>query len=136
MLDYKVLKIESFPVNWFEEKKGSARKDDKNTVYRSVVWLQRKEDFVMPVEVEIKFENGEAIREHWDGISRWTKFTYEKKSKVASAEIDPDHKILIDRNAFDNSYTLEPNGKPTHKLANYWLFVTQLLGQVLTWWAV
>ncbi|MHB8215945.1 MAG: M1 family metallopeptidase [Candidatus Sulfotelmatobacter sp.] len=136
VMDYKVLRIESFPVNWYEEKKGSTDKDDKNTIYRSYVWLQRKEDFVMPVVVEIKFDNGEAVREHWDGVSRWTKFSYEKKAKVVSAEIDPDHKIQIDRNDFDNSYTTEPNGKPAHKLANYWLFVTQWLGQALTWWAV
>jgi Peptidase family M1 domain len=136
VMDYKVLRIESFPANWYEEKKESARNDDKNTVYRSFVWLQRKQDFVMPVEVEVKFDNGEAVREHWDGASRWTKFVYDKKAKVTSAEIDPDHKIQLDRNAFDDSYTAEPNGKPAHKLANYWLFLTQCLGQALGWWAV
>jgi aminopeptidase N len=136
VMDYKVLSIESFPANWYEEKKESARNDDKNTVYRSFVWLQRKQDFVMPVEVEVKFDNGEAVREHWDGANRWTKFVYEKKAKVTSAEIDPDHKIQLDRNAFDDSYTAEPNGKPAHKLANYWLFLTQCLGQALGWWAV
>ncbi|MGA8270148.1 MAG: M1 family metallopeptidase [Candidatus Sulfotelmatobacter sp.] len=136
VMDYKVLKVESFPVNWYEEKKGSADKNDKNTVYRSYVWLQRKEDFVMPVDVEVAFDNGEKVREHWDGASRWTKFTYEKKAKVEWAEIDPDHKIQIDRNDFNNSYTAEPNPKPTHKLTNYWLFLTQLMGQVVAWWAV
>ncbi|MFZ0318604.1 MAG: M1 family metallopeptidase [Candidatus Sulfotelmatobacter sp.] len=136
VLDYKVLKIESFPVNWYEEKKGKSREDEKNTVYRSYVWLQRKGEFVMPAEVEIKFDNGEKIREHWDGVSRWTKFTYEKKAKVESAELDPDHKIQIDRNDFNNSYTAEPNGKPALKLTNYWLFMTQWLGQALAWWAV
>ena len=113
-----------------------SRKGDKNTVYRSYVWLQRKGDFVMPVEVEIKFDNGEKVREHWDGASRWTRFAYEKKAKVESAEIDPDHKIQIDRNDFNNSYTAEPHGKPARKLTNYWLFVTQWLGQALAWWAV
>jgi hypothetical protein len=137
VMDYKVLKIESFPVNWYEEEKKSAgKKDDKDTVYRSYVWLQRKEDFVMPVDVEIKFDNGEKVREHWDGVARWTKFTYEKKAKVESAEIDPDHKIQIDRNDFNNSYTAEANGKPARKVANYWLFVTECLSQVLAWWAV
>ncbi len=135
-MDYKVLKIESFPVNWYEEKKGSAHQDDKNTVYRSYVWLQRKEDFVMPVEVEIKFDNGEAVREHWDGASRWTKFTYEKKAKVESAEIDPDHKVQIDRDDFNNSYTDEPNAKPARKIENYWMFLSQWVAQALAWWAV
>jgi hypothetical protein len=135
VMDYKVLKIESFPVNWYEDKKSS-EKEDKNTVYRSYVWLQRKGDFVMPVDVEIKFDNGEKVREHWDGASRWTRFTYEKKAKVESAEIDPDHKIQIDRNDFNNSYADKANGKPARKLTNYWVFMTQWLGQALAWWAV
>ncbi len=140
VMDYKVLKIDSSPVNWFEEQKKSAGKKDgkdKDTVYRSYVWLQRKEDFVMPVDVEIKFDNGEKIREHWDGVNRWTRLgPYEKKTKVASAEIDPDHTIHIDRNDFNNSYTVEPNRLPASKLMNYWLFVTQCLSQALAWWAV
>ena len=136
VMDYRVMRVESVPVNWYETKKGAFQKDDKNTVYRSFVWVQRKEDFVMPVEVEVKFDNGEKLREHWDGVSRWTKFTYEKKAKVESAEVDPDHKIQIDRNDFNNSFTAEANVKPRWKLTNYWIFVTQWLGQALAWWAV
>jgi aminopeptidase N len=143
VMDYEVLNVNSFPVNWYEEKKDKkdAKKGAKDdTVYQSYVSLHRKEDFVMPVEVEIVFRdsknNLEKIREHWDGQSRWTRFSYKKKAKVVSAEIDPDHKIQIDRNNFNNSYTDEPNGKPAHKVANYWLFVTQCLSQALGWWAV
>ena len=136
VMDYKVLKVESFPVNWYEDKKGSRDKDDKNTVHRSYVWLQRMEDFVIPVDVEVKFDNGEKVREHWDGVSHWTKFIYEKKAKVESAEIDPDHKIQVDRNDFNNSYTAEEHPKAGYKLTNYWVFITQLLGQVVAWWAV
>ena len=91
---------------------------------------------MLPVEIEVKFDNGEKVREHWDGKSRWTRFGYQKKAKAVSAEIDPDHTVNIDHNNFNNSYTVEPNGKPAHKLANYWLFVTQFLSQTLSWWAV
>jgi hypothetical protein len=136
VMDYKVLRIDSLPVNWYEEKKKGADKDDKNTVYLSHVWLQRKEDFVLPVEVEIKFDNGEKVREHWDGVSRWTSFAYVKKAKVVSAEIDPDHKVHIDRNDFNNSYTAEANGKPARKVTNYWLFAEQWVSQALAWWAI
>jgi hypothetical protein len=135
VLDYEVLKIDSFPVHWYEDQK-KVKKDDKNTVYLSTVWVHRKADFTMPVDVEIKFDNGEKVREHWDGQKRWTRFSYEKKAKVESAEIDPDHKIHIDRNNFNNSRTAEPNGKPAAKLSNYWLFVTQWISQALAWWAV
>jgi Peptidase family M1 domain len=140
VMDYEVLTVDSFPVNWFEEKKQrKAEKKDKgkdDTLYQSYVSVHRKDDFVMPVEVEIKFDNGEKIREPWDGQSRWTRFSYQKKAKVVSAEIDPDHTVQLDRNNFNNSYTAEPNGKPAHKVANYWLFLTQCLSQVLAWWAV
>ena len=137
VMDYKVARIESLPVNWYEEKKKGAGKDDKDTVYRSYVWLQRKEDFVMPVDVEIKFENGEKMREHWDGVNRWVRFgPYEKKTKIASAEIDPDHKIHLDRNDFNNSYVAEANGKATRKVANYWWFAEQWVSQALAWWAI
>ncbi len=137
VMDYKVLKIESYPVNWYEQKKGSVQTPDKNTVYRSFVWLQRKEDFVMPVDVEIKFDNGEKVREHWDGESRWTKLgPYDKKAKVTSAEIDPDHTIQIDRNDFNNSDRDEPHPKAARKLENYFMFISQWVGQALAWWGV
>jgi hypothetical protein len=136
VMDYKVLRTESLPVNWYDEQKKS-NKDDKDTVYRSYVWLQRKEDFVMPVDVQIKFENGETIRERWDGVGRWKRLgPYEKKTKIESAELDPDHKIQIDRNDFNNSYTAEVNGKPARKVSNYWMFATQWVSQALAWWGV
>ena len=93
----------------------------------------------MPVEVEIVFviaEHEEKVREHWDGKNRWTRFSYLKKAKVVSAEIDPDHTVQIDRNDFNNSFVVEANGKPTNKLSTYWLFVTQWVSQAMAWWAV
>jgi len=137
VMDYEILQINSYPMNWYEEKKDK-KKDTKkdDTVYQSFVTLHRKEDFVMPVEVEIKFDNGERIREHWDGKGRWTRFGYVKKAKVVSAELDPDHTIQIDRNNFNNSHLVDANPKPTYKLSTYWLFVTQLFSQFVAWWAV
>ncbi len=145
VMDYEVKKIDSFPADWYEDKdkkkedkkKEEKKKDAKDeTVYNSYVWLHRKEDFIMPVEVEIVFDNGDKVREHWDGQSRWTRFGYQKKSKVVSAEIDPDHKVTLDRNIFNDSRTAEANGKPAQKVTNYWTFITQWAAQALAWWAV
>lgn len=135
VMDYEVSQVDSSPVNWYEQKnKKDSKKGD--TLYQSYVTLHRKEDFVMPVVVEIKFDNGEKIREQWDGKSRWTRFSYVKNAKVVSAELDPDHTIQIDRNDFNNSHLVEPNPKPTYKLSTYWLFATQWIGQAMAWWAV
>lgn len=138
VMDYEVSQVDSSPVNWYEQKDKKESKDSKkgDTLYQSYVTLHRKEDFVMPVVVEIKFDNGEKIREQWDGKSRWTRFSYVKNAKVVSAELDPDHTIQIDRNNFNNSHLVEPNPKPTYKLSTYWLFVTQWIGQAMAWWAV
>jgi hypothetical protein len=140
VLDYEVLGANSYPTNWFEEKKkdkkdGKAEKDS-NTIYQSYVTVHRKGDFIMPIEVEVKFDNNEKVREHWDGQNRWTRFSYQKKAKVVSVEIDPDHTIHIDRDNFNDSLLVEPNPKPTHKLSTCWLFLTQWTSQAMAWWAV
>jgi aminopeptidase N len=133
VLDYEVLRTDSIPVDWykkdFKEKKG-------DTEYESNVWVHRKGDFIFPIDVAIKFDNGETVREHWDGQDRWTRYTYRKKAKLDSVEIDPDSKIQLDRNNFNNSKTAEVNGAPVRKLANYWTFITQFFAQMLAWWMV
>ena len=128
-------------MDWYQKKrkdKKDSKKDAKDdTLYQSYVSVHRKEDFVMPVEVEVKFDNGEKVREHWDGQSRWTRFSYQKKAKVVSAEIDPDHTIQLDRNNFNNSYRVEPNDQS--RLTSCRItgcFMTQLLSQAMAWWAV
>lgn len=133
ILDFHVLKVSSVPVEWYKEdlkeKKGV-------TEYVDNVWIQRKQDFVLPVDVEIKFDNGEKVREHWDGQDRWARYEYRKKAKVESVEIDPDHMIFIDRNQFDNSYIPESRHSATHKLMNYYAFLSQFFAQFLSWWLV
>ncbi len=137
VLDYEILGVNSSPTNWYEDKpEKKADKKANDTVYQSYVTVHRKGDFVLPVEVEVKFDNGEKIREHWDGQSRWTRFAYQNKAKAISAEIDPDHTVQLDRDMLNNSFVVEPDTKPTNKLSTYWLFVTQWLGQALAWWAV
>jgi hypothetical protein len=133
VLDYEVLRINSAPVDWykshFEPKKGE-------TEYTSNVWIHRKGDFIFPIEVAIKFDDGEAVREHWNGQDRWVRYAYEKRAKLESVEIDPDHKIQFDRNNFNNSYVAKGNAAPVRKLANYCTFITQFLAQMLAWWMV
>jgi hypothetical protein len=106
------------------------------TVYESTVMIHRKGDFLFPVEVEVKFDNGEAVREQWDGQDRWIKFHYVQKAKVRSVEIDPDHLIHLDRDDFNNSRTARERSAPAHKLTNYWTFLSQCFAQMLAWWLV
>ena len=91
----------------------------------------------MPVEVEIVFDNGEKMREHWDGQSRWIRYGYVKKAKAVSAEIDPDHHCANRPERFNNSKTVESQWQTGRtRSSNYWLFLTQLMSQAMGWWAV
>jgi peptidase M1-like protein len=133
ILDYEVLAIHSDRVDWYEKKPPPVK--EGQTLYRDTVLIHRKGDFVFPVDVEVKFSNGERLREHWDGRDRWIRYTYEKKARVVSAEVDPDHKVLLDRDFFNNSQAEKSDSRATRKLATYWLFVTQWMAQLLGWFA-
>jgi hypothetical protein len=141
VLDYTVDSISSDPAQWWQpesqSQSQSQSKDKKQTQYLSTVYLHRKGDFILPVTVEIVFNDGTRIREHWDGglrdQDRWTKFTYTRNAKIISAEIDPDHIIPLDSNLFNNSYTTTRNPIPARKLTNLWLSFNQLVAQLVTW---
>ncbi|HEV3036914.1 MAG TPA: M1 family metallopeptidase [Candidatus Angelobacter sp.] len=121
-LDYEVTRINS---ERLDEETG------KSGLYRDQVVVSRKGDFIFPATVEIKFSNGEIRREHWDGRERWVRFMYDKAARIESAEIDPDHQVYLDSNFFNNSQTVKPNATASRKISNYWLFVSQWIGQML-----
>jgi hypothetical protein len=131
VFDYEILSADSDRDDWAvkdppEEKKGE-------TPYTTRVLVHRKGDFIFPVDVLVKFDNGEQVREHWDGRDRWVRYTYSKKAELVSAEIDPDHAIGLDKDWFNNSYVAEPASGARRKLSAYWMVFTQFLAQWLAW---
>jgi hypothetical protein len=129
ILDYAVDSISSDPVQWWLPEP----KNKKQIQYLSTVYLHRKGDFILPVTAEIVFSDGTRLREHWNGVARWIKYTYTRNAKVVSAEIDPDHTVLLDKNFFNNSYTAKANNIPSRKLANLWLSFQQMAAQLAAW---
>jgi len=75
--------------------------------------------FVFPVDVLIKFNSGESVTENWDGKDRWVRYTCDKKDKLASAEIDPGHAVLLDKNFYNNSYVREEDATAKWKIVSY-----------------
>jgi hypothetical protein len=133
ILDYKILDAHSDPVNWYEPEKTAAK--DGNVLYRTYVTVQRKEDFVFPVDVKINFDDKQSVTEHWDGRDRWARYVYDRKAQVVSAEIDPNHQVWLDRDFYNNSYLVEADRRATKKLSNIWGFVSEWIGQFLAWLA-
>ena len=131
VLDYKVRRAESVRVDWANQDAPDEKKGE--TLFETMVLIQRLGDFIFPVTVQIKFDNGETIRERWVGVDRWKRFVYLKKAKLLSVEIDPDHQIMMDRDYLNNSVATEPQRKATQKITTYWVFLTQFWAQMLSW---
>ena len=79
--------------------------------YRTRVVARRVGEAIFPVDVLVRFANGETVREHWSGQERWHEWTYEKGAAAVSAEVDPDHVLLLDLDMTNNSRTLAPRAK-------------------------
>jgi len=98
-------------------------------IYKNEVVILRKGDLFFPQEILIVFENGEEIRETWEGRDRWKRFEYIKSNKLKMAKIDPEEKIPLDINQMNNSRLLKPNKTPILKLA---LGITLYFQKLLT----
>jgi aminopeptidase N len=133
VLDYEVYRAGSGRLDWYLEKRPDEKKGE--TIYQTAVIVHRKGDFIFPVDVLMKFDNGESVTEHWDGKDRWIRYTYDKKAKLVSAEIDPEHAVFLDTNYFNNSRIEEENASAKWKIMNYWTWCAQLLSQCLSWLA-
>ncbi len=102
------------------EEKGMKAERRPNTEYptaafQSRVVVSRLGDIYLPQEVLVRFEDGTEILEKWDGKKRTHGFVYTGNSKVASATIDPEEKIYMDKNFLNNSLRTEPDTSTIRK---------------------
>ncbi len=136
--DYKVRSIsnrkQNDPIGMFENANGKKRwrdrrdeegYEDKSADYRSRVLLERVGDLIVPLDVLVRFDNGDEVLETWDGKSRNHELIYERPEKIVSAQIDPEQKILMDIDLNNNSLTKEPGDEPILKWASKVLFWMQ-----------
>jgi len=103
----------------------TADDDEKDKVYLSVIKVRRVGTFVFPVEVEMIFDDGEIVRESWDGRDTWKEFRYTKPAKLVSATVDPDRKVALDVNYINNGRTLDAENLGIAKLCLRTLFWAQ-----------
>jgi hypothetical protein len=129
-LDYRIYKASSDRDDWYRK---DSEKNDKSATYTTQVTLHRKGDFVMPVEVLVKFDDGSVARERWDGQDRWHRFDYQRKSKIVSAELYPGQNVPLDLHQFNNSYVEKADPRATSKLMLYWTWMTQMFAHMISW---
>jgi hypothetical protein len=100
--------------------------------YVSDIIVRRHGDGIFPVTILATLANGDERRVAWDGAGRWHRVTVEHASRVVSAQVDPDHILVLDTNFTNNSFATEPAGpRAAAKWAAIWLVWLQ--DQLLTW---
>jgi hypothetical protein len=110
--DYAVERLTSEPIaarGVMESPNGLAFQETKvDGQFRTTVVVRRLEAGQYPVDVLVRFSNGEEVREQWNGLNRWAVFTYDRPVKAVSAQIDPERQLLLDTNYTNNSLLAEP----------------------------
>ena len=74
--------------------------------WRSTVKLRRYAAAV-PESVVVRFDDDTAETVQWAAGDRWQRWVFEKPVRVASVQIDPDRKVLLDLNKLDDGRTRE-----------------------------
>lgn len=137
--DYKVLDVSNKNISGFKgaiiegdsvRYEKSDRKTD--TLNLAGVRLERLGDITLPVDILIHFDNGDEVREQWDGKARFMDFRYTGSRKVEWAKIDPDNKITMDVNRINNSYRLERGFSAASRMMTKFISFIQLLISLIT----
>ncbi len=102
VLDYALQGISNKTKEFRDEKSDSMR-----TLFESEVRVQRMGTFIMPVEIQVVFTNGDTLSENWDGKAPYKVYQFRKTDRVISACVDPQNKVYLDVNWTNNSYRVD-----------------------------
>ena len=100
--------------------------------FHSKVEVQRKGDWIFPVEILVTFEAGGTQTLYWSGEEGSKIFEFWGGSKIVSAQIDPQQKIAMDVDLNNNSLTIQPEKAPLWKYAIKSVFWIQNLMQTIS----
>lgn len=85
-------------------------------MYRNEAVFLRKEGY-FPVKSMIQLKNGKRIQEFWSEKKKWKRMVSVDDSPIDYAAIDPEFKIVLDKNFLNNSKVREPKRMGIKKLA-------------------
>jgi aminopeptidase N len=97
-------------------------------MYRNEAVFLREEGY-FPVELAIQLKNGKRITSFWKEREKWKRMVTINDSPVDYAVIDPEFKIVLDKNFLNNSKVCAPARSGIKKLAfKFGSFFQGLLG--------
>jgi len=122
-----------------DPKRQPAKKPDgkkHKSPWQSLVVVGRDGDIELAANVVLTFKDGQKVTRTWDGAGPWVKYHVTSPSPLVKAEVDPEHRIVLDRNPWNNArYTKEYEGpSAAAKGRTYALHLVEIL--LSTLWGV
>jgi hypothetical protein len=108
-----------------DAEKGNGKEDGKGEEYLSTLLLRRRGAAALPVEFELRFDDGTVERRSWDGGERWVRYRFVRAARLVAVELDPDGKLPLDVGILDNGRRLDRDGRATAHWGARILFWTQ-----------
>jgi hypothetical protein len=136
--DYKVLSVSNSKITGYsgiiEGDTVAFKRSDRKTdsLYKASVRIERVGDVMLPIEVLVGFDNGDELKEQWDGKARFIDFEYEGTRKVIRAVIDPENKIDMDVNRINNSWGRDDSFPAARRMMTKYITLIQLLISMIT----
>jgi hypothetical protein len=87
----------------------------------------------VPVDIELRFEDGSSKREHWDdreGGAHWERIVVERSSQLTEVILDPDGKIELD-SPMKHHYRLDGDGGASLRAGAWFGSMAQTLMQLV-----
>jgi hypothetical protein len=77
--------------------------------FRTDIMISRGGSLVFPVEVELGLADGNVERVRFEPNDPLGRLTYTGKSRVVSAVIDPERRVLLDADLTNNAWSVDPS---------------------------
>jgi len=106
--------------------------NDSTARYSSRIVVAREGEMTFPIEILIKFEDGQEVIEKWDGKEKFKILNYKGPHRVISAQVDPQRKIWLDVNFLNNGKTITKNNTTVLKYSARFFFWIQNLLQFVS----
>ncbi|MBN2416649.1 M1 family metallopeptidase [bacterium] len=110
---------------------GTEASEEAAEMFKSTVRINRAGEVIIPVDVLLVFENGDSLTYTWDGAERWQRYRVEYPSKLAWASVDPERKLVLDKNFSNNSMAVTQRKAPVNYITARFIMFFETALQIL-----
>ena len=94
---------------------GDVRLQKRSRRKRTEVFVRRLGEFIVPIEISVRFADGRTVVERWDGRDRFARFHYDGGPAVRAVVVDPRAKWWLDVDRGNNSWRADPDPRAARR---------------------